>query len=509
MSLVSACGTVPDAAPSPTPPSPPPTATTSAPAPATATSTPSVTPGRTALAETRSTLTPALKVEVVGLNRVQGEHLVVQVRLSNTATRGRISWPGELGDGTRPLGARRWASGIGVLDTRERSWILPYQPEDSPCLCSDTSRDGLSRTLDPGESVTLYAVTPAPAGEPATATVVTPAAPPMPGVPISDEPPVPAPGMNIPSPGAQPVSTVVRRIVTPSESLDKSEESADDGERLHVNLSSDVLFAVNKATLTSRARAVLARTAERIDASTGPTVRVEGHADSSGNDAINDPLSRRRAQAVREALTGLITRDEVSFEVEGYGSRKPLYSNSTEEGKRRNRRVTVTFARPEPAQPTPAATPAPTVSPDATGLSGTARAGGQPISLRVTGLRRLPDGLGLLTYRIGNEGTEEVSIQELHQAQDWMSFNRRAAQNIVLTDAERGRLYRPGRLQVPDGGDVDLYCACTDTSGVRLFSSRFGPRQARDLWALFELPPAAATMRVKVAAFDELEVPVQ
>ncbi|WP_049556519.1 hypothetical protein [Nonomuraea sp. SBT364] len=47
------------------------------------------------------------------------------------------------------------------------------------------------------------------------------------------------------------------------------------------------------------------------------------------------------------------------------------------------------------------------------------------------------------------------------------------------------------RLQVPDGDGVDLHCTCTDTSGVRLFSSRFGPRQARDFWALFELASPA------------------
>jgi len=83
---------------------------------------------RAALAETRSTMTDDLKVEVVGLNRVKGKHLVAQIRLSNTGTGKHLSWAGEMGDRTRPLGEIKWASGIGVLDVRARTWHLPAHP---------------------------------------------------------------------------------------------------------------------------------------------------------------------------------------------------------------------------------------------------------------------------------------------------------------------------------------------------------------------------------------------
>jgi len=51
--------------------------------------------------------------------------------------------------------------------------------------------------------------------------------------------------------------------------------------------------------------------------------RIEGHADSSGSEAINQPLSARRAKAVRDMLltTGL---DEGRIEFAGYGSEVPL-----------------------------------------------------------------------------------------------------------------------------------------------------------------------------------------
>ncbi|MGI5285648.1 hypothetical protein ACQEVF_20250 [Nonomuraea polychroma] len=68
---------------------------------------------------------------------------------------------------------------------------------------------------------------------------------------------------------------------------------------------------------------------------------------------------------------------------------------------------------------------------------------------------RLPGGLGLLTYRIKNDGAAETWFNELHQARDWMSFKYRAAFNVTLTDVAARRQYLPGRLQVPaEGGTV-------------------------------------------------------
>ncbi|WP_214326310.1 OmpA family protein [Nonomuraea sediminis] len=459
---------------------------------------------RPALAETRSTMTENLKLEVVGLNRVKGKHLVVQIRLSNTGTKD-LPWTGEIGDDTRPLGRILWASGIGVLDAAARVWLLPYKPNGSPCLCSDQERDDLGYFVEPGRSITVYAVLPAPSGNPSTTTVVTPVGPPMLNVPISDEPPA----GDFPDPDAEPVTPVARRLVLPSESLDKSEETADDGKDLQVNLSSDVLFAVNEATLTPRAKAVLARTAKLIDASPAAVVKVEGHADSSGNDTINDPLSQRRAQAVQRALTALLTRDGVRFQARGYGSRRPLYSNDTDEGKRRNRRVTVTFAKPTPKQADPAGDVVQTLSPEAGELKATGEAEGQPIAMEITGLRRLPGGIGLLTYTVTNEGSAETTYNDLHHAQDWESYKYQAASNVRLTDTAAHRQYLPGRLEVPTGDDADYYCACTGLSGVRISTEKFAPGQTREFWGLFALPDATRSLKVKIATFRDLQVPIQ
>lgn len=110
-----------------------------------------------------------------------------------------------------------------------------------------------------------------------------------------------------------------------------------------VTLSADALFAVNSAELSPDARQELGELANRIRQSNNLVrVFIAGHADSTGSDAINDPLSQRRADSVARYLasqgidTGLL-------ETRGYGSRQPVASNDTHDGRRQNRRVDVTL----------------------------------------------------------------------------------------------------------------------------------------------------------------------
>ena len=69
-------------------------------------------------------------------------------------------------------------------------------------------------------------------------------------------------------------------------------------------------------------------------------VIVEGHTDASGSDAINQPLSERRAQAVANETTakGVLSSRVTT---NGYGSSQPIADNTTAEGKQANRRVEV------------------------------------------------------------------------------------------------------------------------------------------------------------------------
>jgi outer membrane protein OmpA-like peptidoglycan-associated protein len=70
-------------------------------------------------------------------------------------------------------------------------------------------------------------------------------------------------------------------------------------------------------------------------------LRVAGHTDSIGGMVSNLELSRRRAESVREAL-GKLGVSLSRLEATGYGAAVPKETNTTIEGRARNRRVELT-----------------------------------------------------------------------------------------------------------------------------------------------------------------------
>jgi outer membrane protein OmpA-like peptidoglycan-associated protein len=65
---------------------------------------------------------------------------------------------------------------------------------------------------------------------------------------------------------------------------------------------------------------------------------IEGHTDSQGGEAVNGPLSERRAAAVKAWLVGQGV-DEARLTAKGLGASKPLATDDTPEGRATNRRV--------------------------------------------------------------------------------------------------------------------------------------------------------------------------
>ncbi|MGQ4880058.1 TolC family outer membrane protein [Billgrantia sp. LNSP4103-1] len=112
-----------------------------------------------------------------------------------------------------------------------------------------------------------------------------------------------------------------------------------------VTLSADALFAINSAELGPNSRQELAELADQIRGRNDLSrVFIAGHADSTGSDVINDPLSQRRADSVAEYLVSQGV-DGSLIQTRGYGSREPVAGNDTVEGRRQNRRVEVTLER--------------------------------------------------------------------------------------------------------------------------------------------------------------------
>ena len=67
---------------------------------------------------------------------------------------------------------------------------------------------------------------------------------------------------------------------------------------------------------------------------------VEGHTDSTGSDKINNELSQKRADAVRDYLIENGFPAE-NIKAKGYGSSKPIGDNNTNKGRQANRRVEI------------------------------------------------------------------------------------------------------------------------------------------------------------------------
>ena len=72
-------------------------------------------------------------------------------------------------------------------------------------------------------------------------------------------------------------------------------------------------------------------------------VRIVGHTDNTGSDAINNPLSVNRAQSARDYLVSRgVSSSRIS--IDGRGSREPIADNATEAGRARNRRIDLFLA---------------------------------------------------------------------------------------------------------------------------------------------------------------------
>ncbi|HEX8506528.1 MAG TPA: OmpA family protein [Hymenobacter sp.] len=112
------------------------------------------------------------------------------------------------------------------------------------------------------------------------------------------------------------------------------------GEGIKITFDSGILFDTNAATLRPASVTEIDKMAAVLLKYPDTNVLVEGHTDASGSDAINQPLSERRAQAVAaEAIAKGVASSRIT--TQGYGSTQPIADNATAEGKQANRRVEI------------------------------------------------------------------------------------------------------------------------------------------------------------------------
>ena len=115
--------------------------------------------------------------------------------------------------------------------------------------------------------------------------------------------------------------------------------------QLKLDIPSDVSFDTNRYEIKSNLRPILDRFATTLNQNPVTTVNIIGHTDSTGTDAINNPLSVNRAASTRDYLVARgVAANRIA--IDGRGSREPIADNNSVEGRAKNRRVEIFVAEP-------------------------------------------------------------------------------------------------------------------------------------------------------------------
>lgn len=137
----------------------------------------------------------------------------------------------------------------------------------------------------------------------------------------------------------QSASIDLKRGLTKEQPVELTMTQLKAGAKISIN---NIFFKKGSFQLSKASHAELNRLTKLLKSYPGLKVEIGGHTDNSGDETANMELSKNRARAVMDYL---IDRGLPSSGIKavGYGESKPLASNSTPEGKKKNRRVELTI----------------------------------------------------------------------------------------------------------------------------------------------------------------------
>ena len=145
--------------------------------------------------------------------------------------------------------------------------------------------------------------------------------------------------------------------------LDDSTSTHAGGKDITVTLASDVTFASDSADLAPGAEAQLQTVATQLGQHPdGGTLTIVGHTDDVQDDAYNQTLSEKRANAVKTRLEQLTSLDKWKTSVSGKGESEPKIKDTTDQARAANRRVEITLTPTGGTTPKGSSTATPTSS---------------------------------------------------------------------------------------------------------------------------------------------------
>jgi outer membrane protein OmpA-like peptidoglycan-associated protein len=102
--------------------------------------------------------------------------------------------------------------------------------------------------------------------------------------------------------------------------------------QLKLNIPSDISFATGKSAIQPRLHPILDQFAQGLTSQPNTEIRIVGYTDSTGTDAINNPLSVNRTASTRDYLVARGV-DGRRILIDGRGAREPIGDNTTEAGR--------------------------------------------------------------------------------------------------------------------------------------------------------------------------------
>ena len=217
--------------------------------------------------------------------------------------------------------------------------------------------------------------------------------------------------------------------------LDDSTSTHAGSKDITVTLASDVTFASDSAELASGAEAQLKTVAGQLGQHPdGGTLTIVGHTDDIQDDAYNQTLSEKRANAVKTRLEQLTSLDKWKTSVSGKGETQPKIKDTTDQARAANRRVEITLTPTGGTTPKNNTTPTPT---PATG-SGKLPDPQGPVA-------KGPEGVTLTTKGLDTSGEVTVTLDHLTRAGGYLL----GTVTCTVKDGSTGAPLRP-LLQDPE-----------------------------------------------------------
>ncbi len=100
-----------------------------------------------------------------------------------------------------------------------------------------------------------------------------------------------------------------------------------------------ILFDSGSANIQPQSMGIIRQISQALQQEAGMNLKIVGHTDADGSDDTNLVLSKKRAEAVKNALVSMYNVSSDRLTTDGKGETEPIGDNGTTDGKAQNRRV--------------------------------------------------------------------------------------------------------------------------------------------------------------------------